>query len=394
MTYLLLLLIGICFLIAPYFLSKFVKRWKVEHIFSEIVVCFIFGILLGNTRQWWTSDPDTIVATTQFAKLLTTITVLLAIPMLLMTSDVKAFLRYAPKLILSFFLCVVAALVAIFLTTWWWRDLPLVAQTAGILTGVYIGGTPNMVAIAYATKSPESLFLILTATDIFCGGIYFLFLTSIGVQLWSKLLPKFQHNKLATSENEANNKQEEIMLPIAINWGDVAKSIGLSLAIIGASAGVGLLFPDAKGNLNEMVVISVLTTVSIVASFWSKIRNLASVYTAAQYLLLIFAVSVGFMADFATFLEKGGAYTLYNGVFLLLLLFFHFFAAKVFRIDRDTFIVTSTACIFGPPFIGPVCKVIKNKELLGAGMALGVLGLILGNYLGILVYYVVEQFLA
>jgi len=171
---------------------------------------------------------------------------------------------------------------------------------------------------------------------------------------------------------------------------EIGQSLLLAIVCVLLGVGAGLLFLDASGNLNQLVLIVVLTLAGTLCSFYDKIRNMKGVYEFAQYLLLIFAVAIGFMADFSSFLEKGGDYTLFNAIMVVIMVVIHFIGAKLFGIDRDTFVVTSTACIYGPPFIGPICKVLDNKQLVGAGMALGVLGLVIGNYLGILMCYVIE----
>ena len=61
----------------------------------------------------------------------------------------------------------------------------------------------------------------------------------------------------------------------------------------------------------------------------------------------------------------------------------HFILASIFRIDRDTVIITSTAAIYGPAFIGPVANAIKNKEVIVTGITMGLLGYAIGNYIGI-----------
>ena len=45
--------------------------------------------------------------------------------------------------------------------------------------------------------------------------------------------------------------------------------------------------------------------------------------------------------------------------------------------------ISSTAALYGPAFIVPIAKAINNRELTVYGIALGLLGYILGNYLGL-----------
>ena len=60
------------------------------------------------------------------------------------------------------------------------------------------------------------------------------------------------------------------------------------------------------------------------------------------------------------------------------------------RIDRDTVLITSTASIFGPAFVGQIAQVLGNRHIVFGGMATGLVGYAIGNYLGIGVAYLVN----
>lgn len=397
MEFIIIILFCLFFIVTPFFLQKIVQRIQLTDILSDVVICFGIGAIIGNTKHWWL--PNIAHQTTAFfvAETCTAASVLVAIPMLLMTSDIKASLHYAPKFLLSFFLCIVAVLIATFLMVYWFPNLDYLGQTAGCMVGVYVGGTPNMVAISYAVKAPNELFVILNSTDLFCSGIYFIFLTSIAKRLCGLFLPPFISssqtaitkplfltaiNNMNSLDTETNASKNSLTTK---NLVPITKSFVLALGCIALSITIALLFPSADGQLNELLIMIVLSTSSIFFSFNAKIRSLNGVYNFAQYLLLIFAIAVGFMADASKLTEVGTSYLTFNALLVICLVVLHFIFALILKIDVDTFIITATACIFGPPFIGQVCSAIKNKELLAPGMALGVLGLILGTYLGILV---------
>ena len=61
----------------------------------------------------------------------------------------------------------------------------------------------------------------------------------------------------------------------------------------------------------------------------------------------------------------------------------HIILARIFRIDADTTLITSTAGIYGPAFIPSVANALKNKEIVLTGLICGILGYAIGNYLGI-----------
>ncbi len=53
------------------------------------------------------------------------------------------------------------------------------------------------------------------------------------------------------------------------------------------------------------------------------------------------------------------------------------------RLDRDTVLITSTAAIYGPAFVGSVAVALKNKEIVFSGIAASLIGIAAGNYLGL-----------
>jgi len=90
--------------------------------------------------------------------------------------------------------------------------------------------------------------------------------------------------------------------------------------------------------------------------------------------------------DFASMII--GAY-----VFLVIFgsLFIQAILSKIFKVDTDTFIITSTAFICSPPFVPVVAGALKNREILFSGLTVGIIGYAIGNYLGVLVSLILEK---
>ncbi|HOL18438.1 MAG TPA: DUF819 family protein, partial [Bacillota bacterium] len=63
---------------------------------------------------------------------------------------------------------------------------------------------------------------------------------------------------------------------------------------------------------------------------------------------------------------------------------------KLFKIDTDTFIITSTSAICSPPFVPVVANALKNKEIILSGIYTGIIGYAIGNYLGITFAYILR----
>jgi len=182
----------------PFLWMRLTKLWKVEKYLSPVVLSYLTGIFLANFKI--------LPLNHEISHAFGEYTVVLAIPLLLFSTDLMAWLKHAKSSVLSFVLCVISgvscSVIAAFLFKNSIEDSGLIS---GMLVGVYTGGTPNMNAIGIAMNAKSETLVLMNAADIICGGVYLVFLTSIAHPLLSKMLPAFKGNK----QNLENEKQEE-----------------------------------------------------------------------------------------------------------------------------------------------------------------------------------------
>ena len=349
------------------------KSFRIEKNISPVVFSYLVGIVLANSNLFLVNQ--------EISTLFSHVTILFAIPLLLYATDLLGWWKYAKNTILSFSLCVLSGMfVSIMVALLCQGQHEESWQISGMLVGVYTGGTPNMQAIGIALKADENLFVLLNAADIFCGGIFLLMLTSFLPGLLAKWLPAFPKDEYQIIQEEERKN--------LISFKEIGIAIVLTLLIIGASVGITYLF---SGNLeNAALIILLLTTFSVAASMNTTIRNLSGAYESGEYLLLMFCVAVGLLSDFKLLLSQGGSIIFYMACVLTGTVLLHFLLARLFRIDRDTALITSTAALYGPVFIGQIASVIDNRTLVFSGVATGLVGMALGNYLGIGVAYFIQ----
>jgi uncharacterized membrane protein len=358
-------------LLFPWASRRISRRPALSGWLSPVVLCYALGILLGNVSL--------LPLDAGLAKNMTEATIVLAIPLLLFSTDLKVWSRQSRTVLLSFGLCVLSGLLATQLVAFLFRNrMEDSWQIAGMLVGIYTGGTPNMQAIGLALDAGQEKIVLLNAADILCGGILLLFLTSVAHRLYGLFLSNYQ----IKSEMTAN---DPMTAGGKIDRRHVVLAIGLSAAIVGASLGLSYLF--FRDLTHTAVIILLLTTLSIAASFSKKVRNWRGAYEAGDYFLLMFCVALGMLADFQVLIDQGGELILFTGLALSATLLLHLFLSYLFHIDRDTTIITFTAASYGPAFIGQIAQTIGNKQLVFAGIAMGLLGYAIGNYLGISTAY-------
>jgi len=158
---------------------------------------------------------------------------------------------------------------------------------------------------------------------------------------------------------------------------------GLGLSILFLLVSVGISFVLTGKPADTIIVIFGITAGGILASFIPKVRELPGVQELGNFLILIFCVAIGTLTDLVELIEKGGAILTFTTIVVVITLLMHFSIARLFNLDGDTVLITSTAAVFGPPFVVLVSELLDNKGVLLSGMTTGLVGYAIGNYLGI-----------
>jgi len=92
---------------------------------------------------------------------------------------------------------------------------------------------------------------------------------------------------------------------------------------------------------------------------------------------------LGSLADLQELIASASQILYFTAIVMFLAILLHFLMAFFLKIDGDTVMITSIAAIYGPAFIGPIAKLLNNKEIILTGIATGLIGYAVGNYLGI-----------
>lgn len=350
----------------PFLLTRFTRFMGTQNWLSPVVLCYLVGIALRNFPVVPLDD--------RLSMQFTQATIILAIPLLLYSTDFLGWLRLAKTTILSFGLMAVGVLVSVTLSAWMFQDLlPDTWLLSAMLTGVFIGGTPNMNAVGIALNASEATFIQLNAAEIACGGLYLIFLTSVAHRFFGLFLPDFKGDK--------NAGVDEFLPENQVRLKDILKATGLTLLL----AGISIAFVKiTTGTLEKPgLIILLLSALSVGASFFPGVRRLSGSYESGEYLLLMFSIAIGMMADFREIFANGWLLIAFCATVLTLAVVLHTVFCRLFRIDRDTMIITSTAGLYGPPFIGQVAAVIKNRSLVFSGIATGLVGIAIANFIGV-----------
>jgi uncharacterized membrane protein len=361
-------------IIGPRLMVLLSKRVRVLGMLGPVFLCYAAGILLSL-----------VIPETEIAMDISEILVPIAIPLILFSADLSSVKRLAKPMLVSFLLVVGSVVLVASASYALFRNvIPETYKYAGMLIGLYTGGTPNLMAIGSALGVNDSHIVLANAADVVVGGVYSLMLISFMPRLSRKLLKPFVPSDaggdavdIERMEKNFVPDKEPFSFRLIVRHVPV---VLLGVLSLGIAAGLALLF---TGTLNVVIIMLVVTTCGIGFSFIPKVRSAPGSYTVGQYLILMFSFGIGLSFNFSSL----------NGQALLLLAMFataqfgsvlvHLLLSRVFRIDADTALITSSAGVYGPAFIVPVADAMENREVVLPGLICGILGYAIGNYLGI-----------
>jgi len=354
-------------------------KYKFISKLGAVVVAYIVGIVAGNLGI----IPESSKAVQET---ITMITIPLAIPLLLFSANIKQWFSLAGKTALSMFFGLLSVVIMVFTGFFIFKNHGMADlwKIGGMLIGVYTGGTPNLAALKIMLNIDENIYLLTHTYDMILSGLYFLFLITVGQRFFLLFLKPFRFSQ-ATGYKETFNLDEQNPYSGILNkktFLPLLKALGLSVLIFAIGGGASLLVPE---NSQMVVVILIITSLGICASVLPSINKIDKTFELGMYLILVFSVDVASMVDITALAGKTPTLFSYLALVVFGSLFLHVVFARIFKIDSDTVIVTSTALICSPPFVPVVAGALKNREIVVSGLTVGIVGYAIGNYLGFLV---------
>ncbi len=411
-----IILLVLFYVFFPVLIIYLTGRYHSINRIGAVVIAYVFGLLLGNIglfpgmsdyfhtllqgkvslpadqvqtlyEQGKITAGDLMhnkIAATQ--DMLTSITIPLAIPLLLFSLNIKKWFRLAGTTFLSLVLALTSVFLVVLLGFYIFRDkIPEIGKIAGMLIGIYSGGTPNLASIKEALHVDPDIFIMTHTADIVIGAICMLFLLTVAQKFFLLFLPPFKNHADKETTERMTREAEEMDDYKGIFsrkvFPKLMLSVLLSVVILAIGAGLGMLVPDKS---MMAVVILTITTLGIVFSLIPYINKIEKTFQTGMYLIIVFCLVVSSMADLRGMINAEYLnLLLYVALVYFGSLFIHVMLSMIFRIDADTVIITSTAMIYSPPFVPVVASALKNRDIIISGLTTGIIGYVIGNYLGI-----------
>ncbi len=375
-------LLIIFYLGTPILVLHLCHRYRFVNKLGSVVIAYIIGLVVGNAGIL---PPEA----AQVQDAMTSATIPLALPLLLFSLNIKQWFGMAGKTLLALVLGLISAIIMVVTGYFIFKDtLPEIWKISGMMLGVYSGGTPNMASIQSVLEAKPETYIILNTHDILLSALHLAFIMTFGQRIIGMVLKPFRKKNNGITEDVSFDGKDPY-------WGIFRKKLfvpvlgALGLALLIAAVSLGLSFLIA-GEISMLVIILSITTLSIGASLLPRVHSIEKTFETGMYFILIFSLAVASMADVSQFAGSAPGLFLYVALVIFGSLLIHLLLCRIFGVDTDTMIITSTALILSPPFVPVVAGALKNKDIIISGLTVGIIGYAVGNYLGITVAYLLK----
>ncbi|MCH5171251.1 MAG: DUF819 family protein [Erysipelotrichales bacterium] len=375
----------LCIFGLPFPIVYLTRRNKIIGAIGAIACCYIVGFIfstIGLTGKTYDKDTTTTIAY---------VLVALSIPLILFSIDLRSVKRLTKGTIIGYSLCIVSVIAVscatFFITNKFFPNIPG-AKLSAMIVGLYTGGTPNMNAIGAAMKTDGDILSAANVADTVIGGIYFLLLISIAPKVYRFILNsrrKKQNVEVSTKEEMLTEEKKD---DYTFGFKDkksifsLIGSFALAVGCVGIGALLEFIVEGTIGN-NLLFILLSVSILGVVFSFIKPIRQIKGQYTLGMYLILMFSLALSMSIDWSVFISDILPIFAFFACAQVGVILLHILLCKIFRVDGDTAIITSTAGVYGPPFIAPVAKAANRQDLIAPGVICGALGLAIGTLLGI-----------
>ena len=379
------ILLLVFYLTAPALVLLICRKVKFFNKIGAVLTLYLLGVIVANIGIF-PSEEAAYGKLFGFMESFSGVLIPLALPMILFGCNFKKF--SLGKSLKAFVIGAlsVAAFVAIGYIIFR-KNLGNEGAIMGAsLTGQYLGGAANLAAIKQMLGLSSENFIILTTCNLIVSFFYLMFLMGGGVKLARIIVGKRkgkEQNVKVEEYTEENPYKDFGKKKSIIQLGKVLLG---SIVVMGISVYIGKLV-GKNGEISMVALILSITTLSLLLTSWKEVRTWDKSYDAGMYIIYVFCLVMATMADLSKINWSQSLYILiYQAVIIFGSLFLTILFARLFRVDADDAVITSDTLINSPLCVPMIAATMKNKDVIMTGIANGLLGYAVGNYIGFLMF--------
>jgi len=345
-------------------------EWRFFKLMPPIVLTYLLVTALSVSGLWQVNEAIRGIQANLIGRLVPALLFLLMI-----NCDLRAIVRLGPRVLGVFFctsLCLLIAFVATFLLyrNWLAGDA---WQPLAALSGSWVGGSANMIAVKQAIGMSDSLLAMSLLTDALGYSMWVVVLFSV-----APLAGAF--NRWTRAQSSADRVVVELRSPASATPDSVLVWLGLALLVGTGCAALAALLPTSSMISATTWTILLATASGLLAAHTPLARYPGASSISSALLIGVVAV----LASQSNFEGIGEApmYLLCGLTIIVMHAVLLILAARVFHFDLYLCGIASLAHIGGVAAT-PLLAASYSRSLVPVGILLALLGYILGTGFGL-----------
>ena len=304
---------------------------------------------------------------------------------LLLSADIRGILKLGPTALGVMAASVAGIMIgapAVMLIYQHWLGVDA-WQAVGTLSGSWIGGSANMIAVKEGIKTPDAVFNLLIITDTIIPFTWMGLLIALSnhqqkFDRWNKSRTHLLDELVRHANSHSNSR--------VITFSASGALAITAIAAVGASIAVGAsgFLPEVENVITPVAWSIIIATILGIGLSFTPVRQLQrrGSNRIGSFLLYLVLTSIGaktnlsLMGELPVFLIAGATWILIHAVCLLAV-------TRLLRAPMALAAAASQASIGGPAS-GPVLAGVYHPDLAPVGLLLAVLGNVSGTFLGLM----------
>jgi len=339
------------------------------------IVILYFTVMTLSTLELWTKTDEINSAYKAFKSNLLPAMIFL----MLLQSDIRKILKLGKKILLTFFLASLSISLGFIVMFTLMNSYfePEAWKAFGALSGSWMGGTGNMVAIQSALELPDSKMGYVLLIDSIDYAIWVMILLALvpfakHFNRWTKADGNLLEKLTNTLETEKEKKE--------LNFPSIFMMLGLALMVSVIAQTLAPLLPTTSFLTNTTWVVIIATFTGILFGL-TAVGKEASAQPLANIMLNLIVALIASRANFAE-LTQAPLYIFAGFIIIAIHASIMVIFAKLFKLDLFSLGVASLANIGGVAS-APILAGAYNKALIPIGVLMAMMGYIVGTFMGL-----------
>ena len=328
----------------------------------------------------------------------------LAIPLLLFQLDLHALFKESGRLLIIFLICSVGTMLGALIGFFMLKDhIPELGKITGMISASYTGGGVNFAAMTARLEPSKDITAATIVADNLMMACYFFILIGIsGSYAVRKIWGSPYQDELDKNGTSNQNMAADYWQTKPISLQSIALSLGASMAIVAVALTVSKWLKGILGegsNMATNMLFSLVTdkyllltslTLLVIALFRNGVRKLDGSQELGTYGIYLFFVVIGIPASIPLIIQNAPLLFVFTLTVAMVNLLITLIFGKLLKFSIEEIVLACNANVGGPTTAAALAIGKGWRDLIGPILLIGTVGYIIGNYIGMFIYGLIQ----